>query len=157
MGDIMIAAVSTKFINIAAAALTSAALFFAAGHGEAHAANRLVAQVSISQQTMQVLVDGRPAFEWKVSTGRKGHRTPTGSYKPTRLEEMWYSRKYDNAPMPHAVFFHGGYAVHATNYVKRLGQPASHGCVRLHPSAAADFYQLVETFGRANTSIVIVD
>lgn len=153
----MFTAVSTKFINIAAAALTGTALFLTAGNEEAHAANRLLAQVSISQQTMQVLVDGRPTFEWKVSTGRKGHRTPTGSYKPTRLEEMWYSRKYDNAPMPHAVFFHGGYAVHATNYVKRLGQPASHGCVRLHPDAAADFYQLVETFGRANTSIVIVE
>lgn len=153
----MFTAVSTKFINIAAAALTGTALFLIAGNEEAHAANRLLAQVSISQQTMQVLVDGRPTFEWKVSTGRKGHRTPTGSYKPTRLEEMWYSRKYDNAPMPHAVFFHGGYAVHATNYVKRLGQPASHGCVRLHPDAAADFYQLVETFGRANTSIVIVE
>jgi lipoprotein-anchoring transpeptidase ErfK/SrfK len=157
MEDIMFTAVSTKFINIAAAALTGAALFLAAGNGEAQAANKLVAQVSISQQTMHVLVDGRQTFEWKVSTGRKGHRTPTGSYKPTRLEEMWYSRKYDNAPMPHAVFFHGGYAVHATNYVKRLGQPASHGCVRLHPAAAADFYQLVETFGRANTSIVIVE
>ena len=153
----MIAAVSTKFINIVAATLTGAALFLGLGNGEAHAANRLVAQVSISRQTMQVLVDGRPAFAWKVSTGRKGYRTPTGSYKPTRLEEMWYSRKYDNAPMPHSVFFHGGYAVHATNYVKRLGQPASHGCVRLHPDAAADFYQLVQTFGPTNTSIVIVE
>jgi lipoprotein-anchoring transpeptidase ErfK/SrfK len=153
----MIAAVYTKFINIAAAALTGAALFLTAGNGEARAANKLVAQVSISQQTMKVLVDGRPTFEWKVSTGRKGHNTPTGSYKPTRLEEMWYSRKYDNAPMPHSVFFRGGYAVHATNYVKRLGQPASHGCVRLHPDAAADFYQLVQTFGPSNTSIVIVE
>ena len=59
--------------------------------------------------------------------------------------------------MPHSVFFHGGYAVHATNHVKRLGMPASHGCVRLHPDAAADFYQLVETFGAANTSILITD
>ena len=153
----MIAAISTKFINVAAAALTGAALYLTAGSGVAHAANKLVAQVSISHQTMQVLVDGRPTFEWKVSTGRRGHATPTGSYKPTRLEQMWYSRKYDNAPMPHSVFFHGGYAVHATNYVKRLGQPASHGCVRLHPDAAADFYQLVQTFGPSNTSIVIVE
>ena len=92
---------------------------------------------------MEVLVDGRPTFEWKVSTARKGYVTPTGSYKPTRLEEMWYSRKYDNSPMPHSVFFHGGYAVHATNAIKRLGTPASHGCIRLHPNDAADFYQLV--------------
>jgi len=152
----MLVAASAKLINIAAVALAGTAVLFDAGNGAAHA-SKLVAQVSISQQRMQVLVDGRPAFEWKVSTGRKGYGTPKGSYKPTRLEEMWYSRKYDNAPMPHSVFFHGGYAVHATNFVKRLGQPASHGCVRLHPEAAADFYQLVETFGAANTSIVITE
>jgi lipoprotein-anchoring transpeptidase ErfK/SrfK len=153
----MLATVSTKFINVAAAALMGATLFLAAGNGQAHAANKLVARVSISQQTMQVLVDGRQTFEWKVSTAGRGYVTPTGSYKPTRLEEMWYSRKYDNAPMPHSVFFRGGYAVHATNHIKRLGQPASHGCVRLHPDAAADFYQLVQTFGPSNTSIVIVE
>jgi lipoprotein-anchoring transpeptidase ErfK/SrfK len=157
MEGMMYANLSTKLINVAAAALTGAALLFGAGNGAAQAANQLVARVSISQQTMQVLVDGRPTFEWKVSTAGKGYITPTGSYRPTRLEEMWYSRKYDNAPMPHSVFFQGGYAIHATNYVRRLGRPASHGCVRLHPDAAADFYQLVETFGPQNTSIVIVE
>jgi lipoprotein-anchoring transpeptidase ErfK/SrfK len=157
MEGMMYANLSTKLINVAAVALTGAALLFGAGNGAAQAANQLVARVSISQQTMQVLVDGRPTFEWKVSTAGKGYITPTGSYRPTRLEEMWYSRKYDNAPMPHSVFFHGGYAIHATNYVRRLGRPASHGCVRLHPDAAADFYQLVETFGPQNTSIVIVE
>ena len=145
---------TTASINIAAVAFAGAAILFGCGSGAAHA-SKLVAQVSISRQRMQVLVDGRPAFAWKVSTGRKGYGTPRGSYRPTRLEEMWHSRKYDNAPMPHAVFFHGGYAVHATNYVRHLGRPASHGCVRLHPDAAADFYRLVETFGPANTKIVI--
>lgn len=159
-GDLMYTAISAKLINVAAAALTGAALLFGAGNGVAHAANRaanqIVARISISQQTMEVLVDGRPTFAWKVSTGAKGHVTPIGSFKPTRMHQMWYSRKYDNAPMPHSVFFKGGYAVHATNFVKRLGQPASHGCVRLHPANAADFYQLVEIFGPANTRIVIV-
>ena len=61
------------------------------------------------------------------------------------------------SPMPHSVFFNGGYAVHATNAVKRLGTPASHGCVRLHPNDAADFYKLVQAFGSANTSIVITE
>ena len=147
-------AISSKLINITAAALTGAALLL--GSGAAKAANQIVARVSLSQQTMEVLVDGRPTFDWKVSTGDRAHVTPTGSFKPTRLHEMWYSKKYDNAPMPHSVFFSGGYAVHATYAIKRLGQPASHGCVRLHPDAAADFYQLVETFGAANTSIVII-
>ena len=152
----MYTSISAKLINIAAAALTGAALLFGAGNGAAHAANQIVARVSLSQQTMEVLVDGRPTFAWKVSTGDKAHITPTGSFKPTRMHEMWYSKKYDNAPMPHSVFFSGGYAVHATYAVKRLGHPASHGCVRLHPDNAADFYQLVEAFGAVNTSILIV-
>lgn len=145
---------TAKLISIVAVALAGGLLV--AGSGSAEAANQLVARVSLSQQTMQVLVDGRPAFEWKVSTARKGYVTPTGTFKPTRLHEMWYSRKYDNAPMPYSVFFHGGYAVHGTDAVKRLGRPASHGCIRLHPDNAADFYSLVETFGAANTEIVIV-
>lgn len=155
-GDIMRTTISAKLIHITAAALTGAALLLGAGNGAAQAANKIVARVSLSQQTMEVLVDGRPTFAWKVSTGARGYVTPTGSFRPTRMHQMWYSKKYDNAPMPHSVFFKGGYAVHATNAVKRLGQPASHGCVRLHPDNAADFYQLVEVFGPANTRIVIV-
>jgi len=80
-----------------------------------------------------------PTFAWKVSTGDRAHATPTGSFKQTSMHEMRYSKKYDNAPMPHSVFFNGGYAVHATYAVMHLGGPASHGCVRLHPDNAADF------------------
>ena len=152
----MDAILSAKLINVMAAALAGGALFMEAGTGTAHAANeRVVATISLSDQRMNVTVDGRSTYAWKVSTARKGYVTPTGSFKPTRMHEMWYSRKYDNAPMPHSVFFNGGYAVHATNAIKRLGRPASHGCVRLHPNDAADFYRLVETFGPTNTSIVI--
>jgi len=155
--DNMVSIELNGLIHIAAAALIGAAAFLSGGAGAAHAASKMVARVDISDQRMEVLVDGKPTFEWKVSTARKGYVTPTGAYKPTRLEEMWYSRKYDNSPMPHSVFFHGGYAVHATNAIKRLGTPASHGCVRLHPSDAADFFQLVQVFGRSNTSIVITE
>jgi lipoprotein-anchoring transpeptidase ErfK/SrfK len=144
-----------KLIHISAAALTSAMLFLSTGSGTAHAAGKIVAHVDISRQRMQVLVDGRPTFEWKVSTAGRGYVTPTGSFKPTRMEKMWYSRKYEMSPMPHSVFFAGGYAVHGTYSIKRLGTPASHGCIRLHPNNAADFYQLVRLFGPANTSIVI--
>ena len=140
-----------KFIVLALAVL--AVVFGATAQGSAAA---LEARVSISNQTMTVLQQGRVVYTWKVSTARKGYVTPTGSFTPTRMHEMWYSRKYDNAPMPHSVFFHGGYAVHATNVLKKLGRPASHGCIRLHPDNAADFYQLVQTFGPANTSIIIV-
>lgn len=147
---------SARFISIAAAAVAGIAAAVGAGIGHAQAAgSRLVAEVSLSDQTMRVSIDGRPAFAWRVSTARRGYVTPTGSFKPTRMHTMWYSRKYDNSPMPYSVFFHGGYAVHGTDAVKRLGRPASHGCVRLHPDDAADFYRLVETFGKTNTSIVI--
>jgi len=153
-GIVMHAAISDKLINVTAAVLTGTVFFLGAGSHAAHA-SQVVARVSLSQQIMEVTVDGRPTFTWKVSTGDRAHVTPTGSFKPTRMHEMWYSKKYDNSPMPHSVFFSGGYAVHATYAVSRLGRPASHGCVRLHPDAAADFYQLVETVGPANTSIVI--
>ncbi|AWC22128.1 L,D-transpeptidase catalytic domain [Aminobacter sp. MSH1] len=147
---------SARFINITAVAMTGAALLLGAGQGAAQAASKIVARVSIGEQRMHVMIDGRTTFVWKVSTGGKGYVTPKGSYKPTRMHEMWYSRKYDNAPMPHSVFFNGGYAVHATNQINRLGRPASHGCVRLHPDHAEDFYELVEAFGPSNTSIQIV-
>jgi lipoprotein-anchoring transpeptidase ErfK/SrfK len=68
---------------------------------------------------------------------------------------MHYSSKYENSPMPHSIFFHGGYAIHGTNYVKRLGSPASHGCVRLHPSNAARLFSLVRQVGMKNTVIRI--
>lgn len=149
----MRASISSKLINVVAALAAGTMLAF--GSAAAHA-NTVVARISISTQTMDVIVDGRRKHQWKVSTAGKGYVTPTGSFKPTRMHEMWYSRKYDNAPMPHSVFFHGGYAVHATNVLKKLGRPASHGCIRLHPDNAANFYGLVQTFGPANTSIIIV-
>ena len=155
-GDVMKSELKKRIVNIAAIAMTGAALLLAAGQGSAFAASKIVARVSISQQRMHVIIDGRSAFVWKVSTAGRGYVTPKGSYKPTRMHEMWYSKKYDNAPMPHSVFFNGGYAVHATNHISRLGRPASHGCVRLHPDNAADFYQLVQAYGPSNTSIQIV-
>jgi lipoprotein-anchoring transpeptidase ErfK/SrfK len=118
-------------------------------------AANLVAHIDISSQTMTVTRYGFVVHRWKVSTGRKGYYTPTGSYRPQRLARMWYSRKYDDSPMPYSVFFRGGYAIHGTNYVKRLGTPASHGCVRLRTAHAAAFYAMVRQEGRRNVRIVI--
>jgi lipoprotein-anchoring transpeptidase ErfK/SrfK len=118
-------------------------------------ASSISVNVDISSQTMAVNVDGVQQYVWKVSTGRKGHRTPTGSFHPTRMAAVYYSHKYDNAPMPHAIFFTGGFAIHGTEYIRSLGGPASHGCVRLHPDNAALLYSLVQQYGAANTSIRI--
>ena len=104
---------------------------------------------------MNVSVDGTPVYSWPVSTARPGYVTPRGTFRPIRTERMWYSRKYDMSPMPFAVFFRGGYAIHGTQYLRSLGRPASHGCVRLHPANAAIFYRLVREQGLRNTRIVI--
>ena len=114
----------------------------------------IVAKVDVSQQVMRVYVNGKRYYTWRVSTGRGRYRTPRGSYRPTFLKRMHYSSKYNNSPMPWSIFFKGGYAVHGTNYIKRLGRPASHGCIRLHPAAARELFNLVKR-NRGRSRIVI--
>jgi len=122
----------------------------------AHTASAGV-QVHIDKfsQRMLVAVDGRPAYVWPVSTGAGGHGTPTGHFRPRWMARSWFSTRYYGSPMPYSIFFHKGYAIHGTNYISRLGGPASHGCVRLHPGNAATLFMLVQRYGMGNTSIVI--
>lgn len=115
----------------------------------------LVAKVDLSSQTLTVINNGRVMYRWPVSTARRGYRTPTGSWSAKRIHRMWYSRKYDMSPMPYSVFYNGGYAIHGTGAIGRLGRPASHGCVRLHPANAKVFYSLVKQNGMRNTRIVV--
>jgi len=100
--------------------------------------------VSKRHQTMSIYENGQLMDVWPVSTARKGYYTPTGSYRPYSYQPIHYSKKYDNAPMPHSIFFSGGYAIHATPHVGNLGRPASHGCVRLHPTNAATLYNMTK-------------
>lgn len=118
-------------------------------------APNVVARINLSTQRMDVWVDGVQRHSWPVSTARKGYRTPLGTYRPERMHKRYFSRKYDNAPMPYAIFFHRGWAIHGTNDLRRLGRPASHGCVRLHPNNAKALFALVSAYGRANTRIVV--
>jgi lipoprotein-anchoring transpeptidase ErfK/SrfK len=120
-------------------------------------AGSLLAEVDISSQTMTVSEYGRVIYRWRVSTARPGYYTPRGTYRPIRLNRMWRSRKYHNSPMPHSVFFHGGYAIHGTYETRNLGRPASHGCVRLHPEDAARFFAMVQKAGLGNTRIVVMN
>jgi lipoprotein-anchoring transpeptidase ErfK/SrfK len=115
----------------------------------------LVAQIDLSSQRMHVYVNGKPAYTWKVSTARPGYRTPTGTYKPYNLVRYHRSTIYNGSPMPYSIFFKGGYAIHGSYETKHLGRPASHGCVRLHPSNAARLYALVQQHGKGNTTIRI--
>jgi len=114
-------------------------------------------KVDVGQQKMDVYVDGELQHRWRVSTGRNGFNTPEGVYRPQRMERQWYSKQYDDAPMPHAVFFNAGYAIHGTTDVSRLGRQASHGCIRLHPEHAEELFDLVEEHGARRTRIEITD
>lgn len=112
-------------------------------------------QIDKTNQKMTVLVDGEQRHVWRVSTGRIGYRTPNGTFRPQWLARRWYSRKYDWSPMPYSIFFKDGYAIHGTEYVSRLGRPASHGCIRLHTRNAAALFALVQQHGKENTQIVV--
>jgi lipoprotein-anchoring transpeptidase ErfK/SrfK len=114
-------------------------------------------RIDKSSQTMTVAVDGWSQYQWPVSTAKRGYYTPTGTWRPFRLERSWYSRKYDNAPMPHSIFFTGGYAIHGTVHVSQLGRPASRGCIRLHPSHARELFALVSQHGMGRTRITITN
>ena len=130
------------------------ALFLWGWVGATPALAAVEAHIDLSEQRMEVYVDGFYYASWKVSTARRGYRTPTGTYKPKWLARMHYSNKYHHSPMPHSIFFYGGYAIHGTNAMKRLGSPASHGCVRLLPNAAK-LFSLVREYGMKNTTITI--
>jgi lipoprotein-anchoring transpeptidase ErfK/SrfK len=107
-----------------------AAFVVAAFSGVALADLRAV--TDISEQRMYVVQDGNITDVWRVSTaGQPDCRTPVGRFRPIRLERTWYSSRYNGAPMPHAIFFRGGYAIHGTTETSKLGRPASHGCIRL--------------------------
>jgi lipoprotein-anchoring transpeptidase ErfK/SrfK len=115
----------------------------------------VVIVIDKSAQRMSVTVDGASQHSWPVSTGRPGYGTPNGVYRPQRLARKWFSRKYYNSPMPYSVFFRDGFAIHGSYEISRLGGPASHGCVRLHPDNAAALFALIQAHGMASTKIVV--
>lgn len=106
--------------------------------------------IDLSSQIMHVTSDSG-SYDWRVSTARSGFRTPRGRYHPTGFQLMHYSHKYHMSPMPHTIFFDGGYAIHGTYSTSQLGRPASHGCVRLAPRDAALLYTMVKSEGAVIT------
>lgn len=120
-------------------------------------AGNLLVTVDIERQQMQVRLDGTTIHMWDVSTGRTGFETPAGRYQPIRMHKKYFSKTYDNAPMPYSIFFHGGYAIHGTGDLKRLGSVASHGCVRLDPANAKALFALVQQHGMLNTVVRVRD
>ena len=138
--------------RVVAGVLGSLFLSFAAS--SAHAAV-LVAEVDVATQTMQVIHYGKVIHTWRVSTARSGYITPAGEWRPKRMHRMWYSRKYDMSPMPYSIFYDGGYAIHGTDAISRLGSPASHGCIRLDTANAAALFTLAREVGPGNMRVVV--
>jgi L,D-transpeptidase catalytic domain len=120
------------------------------------AGSAILININKAKQKMTVFVDGIQKYEWPVSTGRAGYSTPTGNYTATSMNEIWYSKEWDNSPMPHSIFFmKDGHAIHGSYEVKNLGKPVSHGCVRISPENATTPYALVKANGLENTQVVL--
>ncbi|MDP4034243.1 MAG: L,D-transpeptidase [Pseudorhodobacter sp.] len=118
---------------------------------------RILVRVSISRQVMEVFHEGRKIHEWPVSTARQGKITPTGQWNGAQwLSRNHRSSLYNNAPMPYAVFYNGNYAIHGTDQVKKLGRPASAGCVRLHTANAKILFNMVRAEGKDNLRVTVV-
>lgn len=115
----------------------------------------LMLDVDLTRQRLTVSENGKTVHVWAISSGQHGYATQAGTFKPQWMSRMWYSRQWDMAPMPHAVFFNGGAAFHGTMAVSALGRPASHGCIRLAPANAARLYQMVQRHGMVQTSVVV--
>src|SRR4051794_31843181 len=127
-------------------------MLFASGAAQA----KVSITVDKNAQMMTVAVDGVERYHWPVSSGLPSYETPNGSFRTFRMEEDHYSKEFDDAPMPHSIFFTKiGHAIHGTDSVSRLGSPASHGCVRLSRDNAAKLYALVQQEGVLNTTVTL--
>jgi len=118
-------------------------------------AARVEAHVDLSEQKMRVYQYGKLKYVWKVSIARRGKVTPTGTWKAKWLSKNHKSSRYNNAPMPYSIFYSGNFAIHGTNQIKRLGRPASAGCVRLHPDNARILYNMTARAGLSNMRVKI--
>lgn len=120
------------------------------------AGSAVLINIDKTNQRMTVFLDGVETYDWPVSTGKAGYSTPSGTYSATSMNEVWYSKQWDNAPMPHSIFFmKDGHAIHGSYEVKNLGKPVSHGCVRISPENATTLYALVEQNGLENTQVTL--
>jgi hypothetical protein len=130
----------------------SALTLFASGAAQA----KVAITVDKDNQQMTVAVDGVERYRWPVSSGLPSYETPNGSFRAFRMEEDHYSKEFDDAPMPHSIFFTKiGHAIHGTDSVNRLGSPASHGCVRLSRENASKLWDLVKQEGVLNTTVTL--
>src|ERR1700760_2467270 len=127
-------------------------ILFSAGTAQA----KIAITIDKDAQMMTVAVDGAERYHWPVSSGIPSRETPSGTFRAFRMEAEHYSKEFDDAPMPHSIFFTKvGHAIHGTDSEGRLGTPASHGCVRLSKANASTLYALVQAQGVLNTTVTL--
>ncbi len=130
--------------------LAAALVFGSAAHAD------VLIRIDKSAQIMTVTVDGAQRYAWPVSTGAPGYDTPSGDFKPFRMEAEHFSREWDDAPMPHSIFFtQQGHAIHGSSHIKAIGTPPRAHCVRLEPRNASILFALVKQQQMANTRVVL--
>ena len=104
---------------------------------------RLRVVVSIPQQRAYVFEGSRLLASSRVSTGRRGHETPVGTFRILEKKVRHRSNRYANAPMPYMQRLTSyGIALHAGHLP---GYPASHGCIRLPWGFARKLYDLTDS------------
>ena len=136
--------------------LAAVSLFLLASVSTGPAVADVLVTIDKATQRMTVAVDGQDRYLWPVSTGVAGHDTPSGAFTPSRMDRDHFSREWDDAPMPNAIFFTDmGHAIHGTGHVAALGRPASHGCVRLSRAHSAELFALVKAEGMGHTQVVV--
>ena len=74
------------------------------------AGSAVVINIDKTNQKMTVFLDGIETYVWSISTGKGGYSTPSGTYTATSMNEIWYSKQWDNAPMPHSIFLYEGWS-----------------------------------------------
>jgi len=83
----------------------------------------ILINIDKTKQQMTVFLDGVESYNWPVSTGKAGYSTPSGTFTARSMNEIWYSKEWDNAPMPHAIFFmKDGHAIHGSYEGKKCWQ-----------------------------------
>jgi hypothetical protein len=107
--------------------------------------------VSLPDQLMHVYRNGIRIGLSTCSTGKKGHRTPTGVFTILQKDKHHRSSTYNNAPMPNMNrLTWSGIALHAGNLP---GYPASHGCIRL----PLKFSELLFGVTHVGTVVIVAD
>ena len=142
-----------RSVSFLPASLLAAAL---AIFSAAPACAKVTIAIDQSTQHMTVSVDGAVRYSWPVSTGRAGYGTPNGTFRPNRMEPSHFSRVFDNAPMPHSIFFTGaGHAIHGSLDVRTSAAPPRMAACGFRPITLTTLFQLVEAEGMHDTTVVI--